>query len=156
MFGRFNRLIDNINSLDDEIIFLDVIFNQRIQKFIIDLNRFDQIFKESERVDGSFLPFYAFDYTDEDSASTVTYRNNEGETFTRQKTDEDRYFLLTSGDLYNSFTLNLDAGGFSIDADTVKVGEDKDGGTVRVDYEEKYKILGLTGGFTSMELVENT
>ena len=65
-----------------------------------------------------------------------TFRNSEGESFSRQKTSDDPYFLLDTGDFYESFKVKVFDDGFTIQADTIK-----DDGTDLLTYGD---ILGIT------------
>ena len=143
MFGRLGRLLDNINSLDEEIIFFRIIGEAFVQDFIIDLNRFDQLFKESQTADGGFVKGVYSDrtgfVTSQVESPSITYRNSKGETFSRTKDSGDSYFLLDSGAFYNSFDVEVSGNDFVIVADTIKT--DKNGSTVLKDFGQ---ILGLT------------
>jgi hypothetical protein len=139
MFGRFQRLIDNIDRLDKNVIFLDIISRDNVQKFIIDLNRFDQIFDAGVDAEGNPLPEYSPSTAFFSSDDVFTATNFNGETLSQQKEAGESWFLFASGKLYNSFVVNVDGGGFTIDnTGTVKVGKD-----TSVDYK-LFDILGLT------------
>lgn len=143
MFERFNRLIDNINNLDEQILFVRIIGEVSVQEFIIDLNRFDQLFKESQTADGGFVKgTYSSEtgrVTSLEQSPSIMYRNSQGETFSRVKEEGDPYFLLDEGAFYNSFDIEVSGNDFVIVADTIKKDKNK-----TTDLKNFGQILGLT------------
>ena len=139
MFQRLKQVAENAKNLSEKVLFR-IIFNEtEVQDLIIDLNRFDQLFKESELADGQIIDKNYSRFTElatiEENA-VFTFQNSQGETFSRQKTQGDPYFLFDTGEFYKSFKVKILDDGFVVQADTLK-----DDGTDLMTYG---KILGLT------------
>jgi len=148
MFGRFKRLINNVYKLNEQKIFLEIVSKDNIQKFIIDLNRFDQIFDAGIDVDGNELPEYS-QYTElVSSDDTFTATSFSGESLSKQKEFGESFFLLAKGDMYNAFKVVVKGDGFHIvNNKTIKKSKGE-----TTDYRD-LDILGLTNGSKS-ELAE--
>ena len=139
MFGRLTRLLNNFSSLDSNIIFLKIVSEDNVQKFIIDLNRFDQLFDAGVNSDGNPLPTYSPYSELVSSDETFTLTSFNGETLSKKKKSGDSWFLLAKGELYNSFSVRVDDGSFTIEnSGTIKLNKKES-----VDYKF-YDILGLT------------
>jgi len=136
MFQRLKQVAENAKNLSEKVLFR-IIFNEtEVQDLIIDLNRFDQLFKESELADGGLLPTYSTFTAQINQGGSFNFTSSQGETFSRQKTQNDPIFLLDTGEFYKSFKVKILDDGFVVQADTLK-----DDGTDLMTYG---KILGLT------------
>lgn len=140
MFGRFDRLINNINTLDESIILFKIVSRDDVQQFALTLNAFEQIYKEGIRADGSNIVASS---TGNSGYSLVTQEEygNLDRTFdlggvSKKKIAGDSYFLVDSGDFFASFEIKVEDDGFIISADTEKPDVDM--------LEEYGDILGLT------------
>jgi hypothetical protein len=140
MFGRLTDLINNVNKLNEDKILVNIISVDNIERYVLDLNRIDQIFEEGVTSFGDPLPVYAKQTEGIARDRVFTVQNELGSTLSKEKKHGDRYHLFASGEMYNSFDVVVDNGSFSITADTLKIDKDGD----EVDYEKRYKILGLT------------
>ena len=139
MFKSLKRVAKNATNLKTKVLFQIIFKDKTVQDLIIDLNRFNQLFKESELADGSIIDKNYSRFTEQATRETggvFTFRNSTGETFRREKTTNDPYFLLDSGEFYKSFKVSILDDGFVIKADTLK-----DDGT---DLTKYGYILGLT------------
>jgi hypothetical protein len=139
MFKSLKRLAKNAANLKTKVLFRIIFSDKQVQDLIIDLNRFNQLFKESELADGSIIDKNYSRLTEQvtrETGGVFTFRNSTGETFKREKTTSDPYFLLDSGEFYKSFKVKILDDGFVVQADTIK-----DDGTDLTKYGE---ILGLT------------
>lgn len=139
MFKSLKRVAKNATNLKTKVLFQIIFSKTEVQDLIIDLNRFNQLFKESEQstgaeIDGSYSRLTGL-ATSETNA-VFTFRNSTGDSFSRQKTQGESYFLLDSGDFYKSFKVKILDDGFTIQADTLK-----DDGTDLLKYGS---LLGLT------------
>lgn len=136
MFKRLRKLAENAKNLNQKILFRIVFQDKTVQDFILDLNVFDQLFKEGELSDGGLLPTYSTFTAQINQGGSFIFTNSQGQSFSRQKTQNDPMFLLDGGDFYKSFKVKILDDGFTIQADTLK-----DDGTDLLKYG---KILGLT------------
>jgi hypothetical protein len=117
-----NKIKDFQKSLNNDII-VRVLSPIDIREDIADLNRFGQLFQNSEDSNGVSLDIYS-DYT-------YSLKLEKFGTFPRN------IVLFETGEFYNSFKVKINKDSFEIQADTLK-GND--------DLIEKYgeDILGLT------------
>lgn len=138
MFKRLDKLVKNVKSLDQEIIFLKIVNSQKVKQFIIDLNTFDQILTDGVNSKGETLPGYKYDYFEE-----ITYTSFGGKTITKDKQRGAPYLLVDSNKMFQSFNIQVDGDGFVIDAETIKTDDLPDGGTSSFNYQD-LDILGLT------------
>ena len=135
MFGRLTDLINNVSKLDENKILINIISVDNIERYILDLNRIDQIFEDGVNAFGDSLGVYSARTEGDNEGRSFTVRNSDGNSTTREKKFGGQRFLYDTGEMFRSFDVVIDDGGFTITADTEK-GE--------VNYEEKYRILGLT------------
>ncbi len=98
-------LIDRFARLNADLIWQKVFQNERFKKWIMDLIRQDQLFKQGINEDGNVIGFY----------SPVT------EAINPQKVAGTHYTLFDSGEFYNSFVIFVGRQVFTIDADTLKM-----------------------------------
>lgn len=137
MFKALKRLGQNAKKLKSKVLFQIVFSDDSVQDLVLDLNVFDQLFKEGELSDGNLLPTYSTSTAMYNQGGSFNFTSSQGESFSRKKTQNDPIFLLDKGDFYKSFRVKVLDDGFTIQADTIK----EDG----TDLSKKYgKILGLT------------
>lgn len=114
MFDRLFRIARNAQKLSPKAAFVRIVGQKEVQEYILDLNRFEQIFKESTDIDGDKLGKYSA-FTDAmNSRNSFTYKGK-----TRRKTRGDNYFLFDSGSFFESFGIKVNSDGFSIVANEI-------------------------------------
>ena len=119
------------------MIFRIVFQNNEVQDLVLDLNVFEQLFKESELADGNIIDKgYSRNTGEANQGGSFNLSNSKGESFSRKKEQGDPYFLLDTGDFYKSFKVKVLDDSFVIIAETIK--ED---GTDLLKYGD---LLGLT------------
>jgi len=139
MFKSLKKVAKNATNLKTKVLFQIVFKDKEVQDLIVDLNRFSQLFKESELATGDFIDGEYSRRTGQITAETnavFTFRNSQGDSFSRQKKQGEPYFLLDTGQFYKSFKVKILDDGFVIQAETIK----EDG----TDLLKFGKILGLT------------
>lgn len=129
MLGRLFELVNRTKNLNVNKTVFFVLQDKTIQKFIIDLNRIEQLAYKGELPDGSFLPEYRVDYNNVYSF--------EGKSILKRKGEP--YSLLDTGDFYRSFSLIVESNGF-----TIVANDEKENSTLEDMYAKGNKILGLT------------
>ena len=136
MFKALKQIAKNAKNLKTKVLFQIVFKDDSVQDFVIDLNAFEQLFKNSEFADGTDTPNYSLS-TEVNYAQGISYEvtNSEGQSFRRNKTTSDGMFFFEDGDFYKSFKVKVLDDGFTIQADTIKPNRD---------LLEYGKILGLT------------
>lgn len=127
MFDRLYKLIDNVNEIDLNKICLEIWKDGKVQRVIIDLNRYEQLFKLGVDANGLVIGEYGY-YSDFISDGVKAFGTH--------------YTLNDTGVFYESMKVKDYNDGFSILADTVK--QNKVGKVT--DLAKKYgvDILGLT------------
>lgn len=118
MFERLYKVIDNVRKLDSNLVAIAIFADDTVQKFIIDLNRIEQLFKKGVDANDKPIGFY----------SEVTDIFTQGETFsfegyTSTKRAGNHYTLLDTGYFYSTFEVHLTPKGFTIEADDQKENE---------------------------------
>jgi len=127
MLDALKRLIRNTNKLDENKLVHQALDNSLIQNDILNLNKEDQLYEQGITSDGKFLGDY--------STFTFEYKTTIAATLGND-TRSDHITLKDTGAFYNSFKFVNGKDSFSIEADTIKDGEDL--------IERDGKILGLT------------
>lgn len=117
-FDDLRRLANNAIALNADNLLRQIFLDKNFQKFIIDLNRREQLFLGINSL-GIKL----------DSYSPVTEELNKGKTFTfqgesKKKIAGEPIIVFDTGEVYDSFTLEAGVGSITIDADTIKDGDD--------------------------------
>ena len=140
--GDLVRLAELVASLDVGKLLLKIHKQKKTQAFIIGLNTREQLFINSEDSEGRKLGDIGGGY------SPVTEELSEGTSFQYQgesnvKLAGESPFLFDTGDFYKSWTITPNAGGFSIDANSMK-----DGTNLFDDWG--INILGLTNESTRL------
>ncbi len=133
MFEELRRLANNVKTLNADFLLHQIFLDENFQRFILDLNRREQLFLKGINSLGVSLGEY----------SLTTEGLSEGQTFTFQgesksKLAGDSIILFDTGEFYNSFTLKILSDGIEFDADPIKEGGDDLFQIYGVD------ILGLT------------
>jgi hypothetical protein len=136
-----SKLVNNISQISVNSLAQKVFKESGISKFIINLNREDQLFLEGVGVDGKIVAEYSFD-------TQILSQGISGKGFPKRAGDPFNFY--STGEMYNSFSIRIERDGFVINADTSdllsneknrkRIGSDK-------------KILGLTNE-SKAELVE--
>ena len=128
---RLKRLANNIINLDLDRIVNIILSDRDVQDFIINLNTEGQLFKGIDSL-GVSLDSIGGDY----AASTKARKGRKGQ-------PTDRVTLKDSGDFYKTFDIDVFAKGFTIEADTIKSGQDLEGrwGDKLVGLTKENKIL---------------
>jgi len=124
-FASLYKLCDNAIKIDVSKIFIKVVDNEETRNFIIDLNRFSQLYEKGESSTGEVVGFYSF------ATEIIT----EG-----RKKAGDHYDFYDTGDVYKSFEVNIYEKEFTISADTQKFNVD-----IQQKYLKRGNILGLSG-----------
>jgi hypothetical protein len=138
MLDKIRTLIDKIKALNEEEIVTDALKTTQKEKFILDLNRKDQLFIGKVDADGKNFGVY----------SGFTEQINKGETFTFEgytntKKAGSPYFLFDTGGFFNSFRVKFVPTGFIIQANDEKIDE-KTGEVVSLTEKYGEKIIGLS------------
>ena len=136
MFKRLKQVAENAKNLKTKVLFQIIFKDNSVQDFILDLNVFEQLFKEGELSDGKLLPNYSKNTELDNIGGNFNFTSSQGESFSRRKTQNDPIFLLDKGNFYKSFRVKIIEDGFTIQAETIK----EDG----TDLTKYGKILGLT------------
>jgi hypothetical protein len=115
MFERLYQVIDNVLKLDSTKVGIEIYGESEVQRFIIDLNRIEQLFKKGVDSDNKPIGYY----------SEVTDIFTQGQSFSFEglsstKRAGNHYTLLDTGYFYRSFQVHLTGTGFIIEADDEK------------------------------------
>lgn len=117
-FGRLTDIVERGLKLTTADALFFVFSLDETKEHILFLNRTKQIFEKGQGLDGS-LPNY----------SPFTELITGAEVFTwegrrKSKTAGEPFFLLDTGVMFDSFTVNVDKTSVTIDAFTIKDGDD--------------------------------
>lgn len=133
MFESLFEVTERVKKLDSANILVEVVRSEDdVQRFILELNKFDQIFSESINIEGDKLGTYSR-YTENLNARTSFTYNG----MTRRKTRGDNYFLFDSGRFFDSFRVKVNKDGFSIQANEIA----EDGTNIILAFGD---VIGLT------------
>jgi hypothetical protein len=127
------KLANNIISINQDEIFLEVFSQKPVKDFIIELNTIEQLFKKGVDANNSDLANEGGDYSD------LTIQGVPGLFLGKvQKGLPTNWItLFDSGEFYDSWVVEVDKTSIEIDADTIKA----DGTDLRVRWGKA--ILGL-------------
>lgn len=114
MFESLYRLAERAQKLQPNAAFVAIVGEKTVQEYILDLNRFEQLFKESQDIEGEDLGRYSRVTENLNARNSFTYKG-----VTRRKTRGDNYFLFDSGRFFESFGLKVNNDGFSIVANEI-------------------------------------
>lgn len=133
MFEPLKKLCINVKNLKSEKLLIGIIADKQIQHYILDLNRFDQLFKGGIDANGDSLGNYSY-FTD-------SVRRGESFSYgglSSKKTINDHITLYDTGKFYKSMFVRLYKDGFTIVANSIT-----DDGT---DLTERFgdDIIGLS------------
>jgi len=146
-FEAIRQLTDRVAKLDEGQILKAYVSNKKIQKFILNLNRVDQLFVDGIQSDGN--PLTSGSITNQNTPgvySKVTEELNRGKSFSfggqsKSKIAGERYFLYNEGEFFSTFVVIPLDDGFEIDANPIKQTDD---GPLPMFEEYGKNILGLT------------
>ena len=146
-FDAILDLTDRIAKLDENRILKAYVSNKKIQEFILNLNRVDQLFVDGIQSDGN--PLESGSVTGQNTPgvySEFTEKINRGKSFSfggqsKSKIEGDRYFLFNDGEFFDTFVIIPLDDGFEIDANPIK---QTDKGPLPMFEEYGRNILGLT------------
>jgi len=117
-FGALTTLIKRVRALDINDALFFVFEAEENKEFILFLNRTEQIFKQGLNADGTALPLYTFGTEELSSGRSYTWQG-----ITKRKQEGQRYFLVESGKLFDSFEVKVNKKSIEIKAFTIKDGE---------------------------------
>jgi hypothetical protein len=108
MFKPLKKLCDNVKNLTSDKILIQIYVDKKVQNFIVDLNRIDQLFETGTDANGNFLGYYS-------EATELVFGGSE-----RNKTTADHITLKDIGLFYKSFFVRIYKDGFTIVANSIK------------------------------------
>ena len=123
------KVVNNISKLSVNSLAQKVLKESGLSRFIIDLNRSEQLFEEGVGVDGKVVGKYTY-------ATQVFSQGVSGKGFPKNAGDPFNFY--NTGNMFNSFSLRIENDGFIINADTTDLIEGSR--TIKSDKQ----ILGLT------------
>ncbi len=98
MFESLKRTLRNAQKLHETKILISVYKNKEVKQFIIDLNRYDQLFQQGEDIHGDVVGYY----------SKVT------ESINPEKIAGDHYNFTDTGKFFRSFSVRINSNGDAI------------------------------------------
>jgi hypothetical protein len=108
MFKPLKKLCDNVKNLTSDKILIQIYVDKKVQNFIVDLNRIDQLFETGTDANGNFLGYY--------SEATEWFYGGQ----IKNKTTADHITLKDTGAFYKSFFVRVYKDGFTIVANSIK------------------------------------
>jgi hypothetical protein len=108
MFKPLKKLCDNVKNLTSDKILIQVYADKKVQNFIVDLNRIDQLFETGTDANDEFLGYYS-------EATELLFGGRD-----RNKTTADHITLKDTGAFYKSFFVRIYKDGFTIVANSIK------------------------------------
>lgn len=139
-FGKLSDIIENGKSLSIQDGLFFVFSLEGTQEYILYLNRIEQIFEEGVDVEGDIMGFYSY----------VTERLNYTESFSykgsssKRKSAGEPYFLFDTGELFDSFDIEVGRESITISAFTIRDGDnliEKFGDFIGLTEESHNKLL---------------
>jgi len=112
MLGRLGDVARNSTKLNSSKVLVRIWKDEKVQGFIVDLNRVDQLFKKGVDSLGEAFGLYA------SNQGTVSFKGN-----TKDKKRNSRIALFDTGDFYKTFDVKVQKRGFSITANDKKDDE---------------------------------
>ena len=109
------ELAKKIIALDPNALVNAVLSDPFTQKWILDLNFQDQLFKDGIDIDGKILKSHVAKEGNFYADSTIKIKKRKGQPV-------DRVTLKDTGEFYDSSKIDLDSDGFEIEADDLKNG----------------------------------
>lgn len=114
MFDRLKSIAKKATEISPNSIVVEVVKDTNVQRYILDLNRVDQLFLEGSDVEGVALGKYSL-YTELiNERNSFTYGG-----VTKRKTRGEHYFLFDSGDFFKTFKVKIKSDGFAIFANEI-------------------------------------
>ena len=117
-FGRLTEIVERGLKLDTADALFFVFSLDGTKEYILFLNRTKQIFEQGLGLDGS-LPEYST-FTDDISFGRRFTWNGQS----KEKLAGEPFFLVDTGEMFDSFTVTVDKQSVTIDAFTIKEGDD--------------------------------
>ena len=108
MFKPLKKLCDNVKNLTSDKILIQIYADKKVQNFIVDLNRIDQLFETGTDANDNFLGYYS-------EATELLFGGRD-----RNKTTADHITLKDTGAFYKSFFVRIYKDGFTIVANSMK------------------------------------
>lgn len=112
-FGKLTDIIDNGRALDQNKALFFIISKEEYKDYIIELNTTEQLFAKGIDSKGVKLEDIGGKY----SEYTIFLKNI-------QNLPIDHITLYSTGDFYESFNVIVEKDGFTIEANTIKGGDD--------------------------------
>ena len=116
LFDMWNlkQWIRDIGRLDEKKIFFNVVKDNEVKEFILDLNKLEQLFKQGKDANEDIIGVY----------SQFTEEVNRGKTFSfkgtvKTKKAGEPIFLFDTGEFYSSFTVVIRKDGIFITANEI-------------------------------------
>jgi hypothetical protein len=136
------KVVDNISKLSVNSLAFEVFKQKKIQSFVIDLNKDNQLFAKGEGVDGEVVGYY----------SQLTSLINPSKKFNQP------YNFKDTGDMFRSFRVIVSKDGFVIEADADKLIDsdiiDKDSEILGLTDESKIELVKEITPFLIKEVRE--
>jgi len=138
------EFLNKMNNIENYSIEIALQIVKEEEEYITNYNK-SQLFFDGKQSDGKHIQsVYG---TQKGLYSKATAKENSKVTFelfgrSKKKTAGKPYFLLQSGEFYNSFKIKIDKDSFAITANTLK--EDEEGGLVDIRYTFGKNIIGLS------------
>lgn len=111
------RVGNNLKRLDYSKILNNILKDEAVQKYILDLNREKQLFKDGINILGEKLRSDLARFGQVYSNNTINIKTEKGQ-------PTNRVTLKDTGEFYSTFFLKTNPFDFTIEADTIKDGED--------------------------------
>jgi hypothetical protein len=108
MFKPLKKLCKNVKNLTSDKILIQIYAYKKVQNFIVDLNRIDQLFETGTDAKDNFLGYYS-------ESTELVFGGRE-----RNKTTSDHITLKDTGAFYKSFFVRIYKDGFTIVANSIK------------------------------------
>ncbi len=139
-FGRLTDFTNKLNEIKRFNLLFYVLDTHTSKEYILFLNRIEQIFNEGIDIEGNIIGVYARSTEIIQGRESFKYGNSK----TKRKTAGEPYFLIDSGQLFDSFDVNVKDNEFTISARTVKASKDltsKFGEFVGLTNESELKLI---------------
>lgn len=108
MFKPLKKLCDNVKNLTSDKILIQIYADKKVQNFIVNLNRIDQLFETGTDASDNFLGYYS-------EATELLFGGLD-----KNKTTADHITLKDTGAFYKSFFVRIYKDGFTIVANSIK------------------------------------
>ena len=139
-FGRLTDFTKKLNEIKRFNLLFYVLDTNTSKEYILFLNRIEQIFNEGVDIEGNIMGVYARSTEIIQGRESFKYGNSK----TKRKTAGEPYFLIDSSQLFDSFDVTINQNEFTIQARTIKEGEDliaKFGEFIGLTNESEFKLI---------------